>query len=182
MGAVAREQFVPDARAAARLCRPRRCRSATAASCRAGRARPAADADDAASRRSARSWSARAPAIRPRCSPRSGSRSTALESSPSWPPRPREHGIDGRRGPARGRHRKGAPYDLILIDGAVEYHSRRARRSARRRRAPRRGALDRGITRLVVGRKAGGAFGYLSVADAGVPVLPGFARPQAFTF
>jgi protein-L-isoaspartate(D-aspartate) O-methyltransferase len=41
---------------------------------------------------------------------------------------------------------------------------------------------DRGITRLIVGRKAGIAFGYLSLADAGVPALPGFVRPKAFIF
>jgi protein-L-isoaspartate(D-aspartate) O-methyltransferase len=42
--------------------------------------------------------------------------------------------------------------------------------------------VDRGITRLVVGRKAGGAFGILSFGDAGVPALPGFSRPKAFKF
>jgi protein-L-isoaspartate(D-aspartate) O-methyltransferase len=42
--------------------------------------------------------------------------------------------------------------------------------------------LDRGITRLIVGRKAGGAFGYLSIGDAGVPALPGFSRPKEFSF
>jgi protein-L-isoaspartate(D-aspartate) O-methyltransferase len=42
--------------------------------------------------------------------------------------------------------------------------------------------IDRGITRLAVGRKAGGAFGFLSIGDAGVPALPGFSRPKAFTF
>jgi len=42
--------------------------------------------------------------------------------------------------------------------------------------------VDRGITRLIVGRKAGGAFGYLSIGDSGVPVLSGFIRPKAFTF
>ena len=31
-------------------------------------------------------------------------------------------------------------------------------------------------------RKSGIAFGFLSVGDAGVPVLPGFAHPPAFTF
>jgi protein-L-isoaspartate(D-aspartate) O-methyltransferase len=35
---------------------------------------------------------------------------------------------------------------------------------------------------LIVGRKSGIAFGYLSLADAGVPALPGFARPKAFIF
>jgi protein-L-isoaspartate(D-aspartate) O-methyltransferase len=42
--------------------------------------------------------------------------------------------------------------------------------------------IDRGVTRLIIGRKSGGAFGYLSIGDAGVPVLPGFNRPRAFTF
>jgi protein-L-isoaspartate(D-aspartate) O-methyltransferase len=42
--------------------------------------------------------------------------------------------------------------------------------------------LDRSIARLIIGRKAGGAFGYLSLADAGTPALPGFARPHAFSF
>ena len=42
--------------------------------------------------------------------------------------------------------------------------------------------VDRGVTRLIVGRKTGGAFGYLSIGDSGVPVLPGFTRPRAFTF
>ena len=44
------------------------------------------------------------------------------------------------------------------------------------------GLLDRGVTRLIIGRKAGGAFGYLSFGDAGVPALPGFTRPKEFTF
>ena len=39
-----------------------------------------------------------------------------------------------------------------------------------------------GITRLVVGRKAGGGFGFHSIADSATPALPGFERPQAFTF
>ena len=42
--------------------------------------------------------------------------------------------------------------------------------------------VDHGVTRLIVGRKAGDAFGYLSIGDAGVPALPGFTRPKAFTF
>jgi protein-L-isoaspartate(D-aspartate) O-methyltransferase len=42
--------------------------------------------------------------------------------------------------------------------------------------------MDRRVSRLVVGRKAGAAFGYLSIGDSGVPALPGFSRPKAFTF
>jgi protein-L-isoaspartate(D-aspartate) O-methyltransferase len=41
---------------------------------------------------------------------------------------------------------------------------------------------DRGVTRLVVGRVAGGSLGLRSLADADVAVLPGFSRPRAFNF
>ena len=42
--------------------------------------------------------------------------------------------------------------------------------------------VDQGVTRLFVGRKAGGGFGFHSIADSATPALPGFARPRAFTF
>ena len=55
-------------------------------------------------------------------------------------------------------------------------------RSATRQASVGAALADRGITRLIVGRKVAGAFGYLSLSDAGVPALPGFTRPTAFTF
>ena len=42
--------------------------------------------------------------------------------------------------------------------------------------------VDRGVTRLVVGRVANGSLGLRSLADADVALLPGFERPRAFTF
>jgi protein-L-isoaspartate(D-aspartate) O-methyltransferase len=42
--------------------------------------------------------------------------------------------------------------------------------------------VDRGVSRLIVGRKSGGAFGFLTVSDAGSPPLPGFERAKTFTF
>lgn len=77
---------------------------------------------------------------------------------------------------------KGGPYHQILIDGAVEYIPDAI--VDQLADGGRLGAalIDRGITRLIVGRKAGGAFGYLSIADAGVPALPGFSRPKEFIF
>jgi protein-L-isoaspartate(D-aspartate) O-methyltransferase len=85
-------------------------------------------------------------------------------------------------GPLEQGWKKGAPYDQILIDGAVEHIPdaivRQLADSGRLGTA----LVDRGVTRLVVGRKSGDAFGYLSVADAGMPALPGFNRPRAFTF
>ena len=45
----------------------------------------------------------------------------ALESSPGLAARARELGITIAEGPLEAGHKAGAPYDLILIDGAVEF-------------------------------------------------------------
>jgi len=82
----------------------------------------------------------------------------------------------------RVRHPFGSSHPLILIDGAVEHIPDAI--VAQLADGGRLGVAiaDRGITRLVVGRKAGEAFGTLSIGDAGVPALPGFQRPRAFSF
>ena len=64
----------------------------------------------------------------------------ALESSPELAADGRALGIKIVEGPLEAGIAKDAPYDQILIDGAVEYHSRRDRRPAGRWRAARRGA------------------------------------------
>ncbi len=80
------------------------------------------------------------------------------------------------------RRTGGASYDLILIDGAVEYIPEAFIEQLAD--AGRLGAalIERGVSRLIVGRKAGGAFGYFSIGDAELRRLPGFSRPRAFTF
>lgn len=107
---------------------------------------------------------------------------TAVESSAELAAMARANGIDVTEGPLEEGAKKQAPYDQILIDGAVEHIPDAI--VAQLADGGRLGTaiVDRGITRLVVGRKAGDAFGYLSLSDAGVPVLPGFSRPKAFTF
>lgn len=107
---------------------------------------------------------------------------TALECSAELASAAGEHGINVVQGPLEAGWTKAAPYDQILIDGAVEYLPDAI--VDQLANGGRLGAalLDRGITRLIVGRKVGGAFGYLSLSDAGVPGLPGFVRPKAFTF
>jgi protein-L-isoaspartate(D-aspartate) O-methyltransferase len=77
---------------------------------------------------------------------------------------------------------KRAPYDLILLDGAVEEIP-----AAITRQLAANGRLvcavsDRGVTRLVIGRSAAGALGVRTLADADVGAIPGFERPRAFTF
>jgi len=77
---------------------------------------------------------------------------------------------------------KGAPYDLILLDGAVEYVPAALAKQLRDGGRLAGAIVDRGVTRLVVGRVSGGALGLRSIADADVDILPGFERPRAFTF
>jgi protein-L-isoaspartate(D-aspartate) O-methyltransferase len=107
---------------------------------------------------------------------------TALESSPALVTAAREMGVDAIEGPLEAGHGKGAPFDQILIDGAVDYIPDAIVEQLAEGGRLGTALIDRGITRLVVGRKAGGAFGTLSIGDAGVPALPGFSRPKAFTF
>ena len=106
----------------------------------------------------------------------------AVENSPELAARARELGIDVVEGPLEIGHASSAPYRQILIDGAVQLIPDAI--VAQLADGGRLGTaiVDRGITRLAVGRKAGGAFGYLTFGDAGVPALPGFSRPKAFTF
>ena len=107
---------------------------------------------------------------------------TALESSPELAAQARDNGIEVVEGPLEAGCKKAAPFDQILIDGAVEYIPDAIVDQLANGGRLGTALVDRGITRLIVGRKAGGAFGYLSLSDAGVPALPGFARPRAFTF
>lgn len=107
---------------------------------------------------------------------------TALESSAELAATARKNGARVVEGPLEQGSPKGAPYDQILIDGAVEYIPDAIVDQLANGGRLGTALIDRGITRLIVGRKAGGAFGYLSLSDAGVPVLPGFVRPKAFTF
>jgi len=107
---------------------------------------------------------------------------TALESSSELSAISRESGLEIVEGPLDSGWKRAAPYDQVLIDGAVEYIPHAIVEQLADGGRLGTALADRGITRLVVGRKAGGAFGYLSLSDAGVPALPGFTRPKAFTF
>ncbi len=77
---------------------------------------------------------------------------------------------------------EGDAFDLILIDGAVEHFPQSL--IDRLAQGGRLGAALResGVTRLVIGRPAGGRLGVRAIADADVPVLPIFTLPPAFTF
>jgi protein-L-isoaspartate(D-aspartate) O-methyltransferase len=106
----------------------------------------------------------------------------ALESSPELAAAARRNGVKAVEGPLEAGWEKGAPYDQILIDGAVEYIPDEI--VAQLAEGGRLGAplVERGVARLIVGRKSGIAFGYVSVGDSAAPALPGFTRPKTFTF
>lgn len=107
---------------------------------------------------------------------------TAVESDAELAARARELGVKVVEGSLEAGCKKHAPYDQILIDGAVQVIPDAIVQQLADGGRLGAALIDRGITRLIVGRKAGGAFGYLSIADAGVPALPGFTSAKAFTF
>jgi protein-L-isoaspartate(D-aspartate) O-methyltransferase len=107
---------------------------------------------------------------------------TALESSPELAARARELGVEVVDGPLEAGWKRHAPYDQILIDGAVEYIPDAIVHQLSDGGRLGTALVDRGVTRLTIGRRVGDAFGCLSVGDAGTPALPGFSEPKAFTF
>jgi protein-L-isoaspartate(D-aspartate) O-methyltransferase len=111
-----------------------------------------------------------------------GLETVALESSPELAGVARDRGLNVVEGPLENGHRAGAPYDLILIDGAVETIPDAL--VDQLKDGGRLGAalVDEGVTRLAVGLKAAGGFGIHSISDSAAPVLPGFNKPRAFTF
>ncbi len=113
---------------------------------------------------------------------RIGLKVTGLECSSALAKRARDKGIEVVEGPLQQGWQAGAPYHLILIDGAVEYIPEAIIAQLTDHGRVGTALVDRGICRLAVGRRAGKGFGLHTMADAGAVALPGFARPQKFTF
>jgi len=77
---------------------------------------------------------------------------------------------------------KKGDFTLLLIDGAVEHlPDALARRLADGARVV-TGLIDDGVTRLAIGRKAGGAVALLALAELGIPRLPAFDKPKGWSF
>ena len=114
--------------------------------------------------------------------PNGAPRSPFLESDPALAAEAQSAGVETVIGALPAGWSKGAPYDLILLEGAVEdIPAALASQLAPGGRIA--GAIiDRGVARLSVGTSAGGSIGWRSLADSDVGSLPGFERPRAFTF
>lgn len=106
----------------------------------------------------------------------------ALESDAGLADEARDAGVNVVIGPLEDGHADRAPYDIILVDGAVEHLPEGLTDQLREGGRIGFARLERGVSRLVLGRKAANAVGVQSLVDVGVPPLPGFTRPRAFTF
>jgi protein-L-isoaspartate(D-aspartate) O-methyltransferase len=85
-------------------------------------------------------------------------------------------------GPLAKGHKRGAPYDLIVIDGAVDHVPDALVDQLAEDGRLVAGIVERGVQRLAIGRRAGQGFAMVPFADVASVSLPGFARPHAFSF
>ena len=78
--------------------------------------------------------------------------------------------------------RGAAPYDLVLIDGAIEQLPGALADALAEGGRVVTGLVLRGVTRLASGRKLGGTVQLVPLAEVGIPVLGDFARTKTWSF
>jgi protein-L-isoaspartate(D-aspartate) O-methyltransferase len=76
----------------------------------------------------------------------------------------------------------GAPYNVLIVDGAVEALPEALVDQILPGGRVVTGIVDRGVTRLAAGRRTEGGFGLIDFLDLECAVLPGFGRPKTFQF
>ena len=91
-------------------------------------------------------------------------------------------GVELVEGPLVEGYQAGAPYDFILIDGAVEFVPQAIVGQIADGGEFSLAMIDEGVTRLCVGRVVAGAFGTTAVSDAAAAILPGFRKARGFSF
>ncbi len=85
-------------------------------------------------------------------------------------------------GPLTDGWEDAAPYDVIVIDGAVAHLPDALLGQLKPGGRLVSGLFETGVTRLAFGTRAGQGVGMVSFADAEVPVLSAFAMPKTFVF
>ncbi|PZQ59327.1 MAG: protein-L-isoaspartate O-methyltransferase [Sphingomonas taxi] len=85
-------------------------------------------------------------------------------------------------GPLEHGHPAGAPYDVLVIDGAVEELPATLASQVVDGGRIVAGLVERGVFRLAAGAHRGAATALAPFADVDSVRLPGFARPRGFTF
>lgn len=73
-------------------------------------------------------------------------------------------------------------YSLILVDGAIEHVPPTLAKLVAEGGRIVTGLVDRGVTRLATGRKAGKALALLPLAEMGIPRLGAFDKPESWSF
>jgi len=84
--------------------------------------------------------------------------------------------------PLTAGHAGAAPYDVLIVDGAVEHLPDALIAQVRTGGRVVTGLVEHGVIRLASGRKTEGGFGLSPFLDCDCVVLPGFATPQGFRF
>lgn len=85
-------------------------------------------------------------------------------------------------GPLTAGAPDGGPYDLLIVDGAVEHLPEALVAQLRPGGRIATGLCDRGVTRLATGSRSAGGSGLTDFADVECVTLPGFEKPRVFTF
>jgi protein-L-isoaspartate(D-aspartate) O-methyltransferase len=104
---------------------------------------------------------------------------TALEESQALIARAQVPTVEG---PLAAGWPEGAPFDLIVIDGAVEHIPQAIVDQLADGGRLVGAVLDKGVSRLVFGQRSGSGFGIDAFADVETAMLPGFAPAPAFVF
>jgi protein-L-isoaspartate(D-aspartate) O-methyltransferase len=91
-------------------------------------------------------------------------------------------GVEVVEGPLAKGHAGGAPYDLILIDGAVEEVPQAIVDQLAEGGRLAAGIAKVAVSELSLGRRAGGGFGMKAFSDVSSALLPGFVKPRGFVF
>ncbi len=73
-------------------------------------------------------------------------------------------------------------YSLVLVDGAIEQLPESLAKQLEENGRIVTGIVQRGVTRLAVGRKVASSVTLQPVADIGIPVLHAFNRPKEWSF
>lgn len=85
-------------------------------------------------------------------------------------------------GPLENGWSKKGPYDVILIDGAIEAFPAALVKQLKPEGRAAAAILEGGVSRLSIGYLAGDTVRFRAFADSAAVPLPGFSRPKEFTF
>ncbi len=93
-----------------------------------------------------------------------------------------EGNVTVAQGPLAAGWPSGAPYDVLVIDGAVEHVPDALVAQLKVDGRAVAGLADRSVTRLAAGVRTRGGFGLVDFADVECATLPGFGHPKTFQF